>query len=485
MKIQQIKDRLYVKKPDKVDKHLNNIVNRFYTKPENTEGITEAVILEAINRMKQDIIGTTDLIVTSVNDQIGKVYLNANDVGAEPVIERKSAFNKEFGTSKGDVCEGNDPRLANNRHPTTHGHTGSEITDLDTLLEDAENAAYATAKQYIDQKIEEFETTSDFELDEETIRLLALKVSTNVFDNHLMDYSTHFSDGEKSAIIASIDSKSPLEHTHGNLYYTKTETEIVVADIITESTGSTDEIKTSLDNHKLNKNNPHEITKEQIDLGNVLDATQATKEEFDNHAFDSIVHVTQGEKILWNAKMDGAEEGEIPLTSATGVLRSELQNIIPYQLIAKGTATLTMENPTDTYVSATIDLSGYGLEKPPTVLATVTLPDGKLSQLPYIKERITATNSFSPFRIKDLRATVGQEYIYPNLSSEENTIQFKLIVKVTSDSISSATIEFIRSKTYADEVDAISSVVVDYCITINEDMVTEEPEEPIEGPEEP
>lgn len=46
----------------------------------------------------------------------GSDVLTASDIGAEPVIESKgSAFNKNFGTTSGTVCQGNDPRLSSVR----------------------------------------------------------------------------------------------------------------------------------------------------------------------------------------------------------------------------------------------------------------------------------------------------------------------------------------------------------------------------------
>ena len=45
-----------------------------------------------------------------------------------------TAFNKNFGTTEGTVCEGNDSRLSNARTPTTHEHAISEVTDLQTTL---------------------------------------------------------------------------------------------------------------------------------------------------------------------------------------------------------------------------------------------------------------------------------------------------------------------------------------------------------------
>ena len=59
--------------------------------------------------------------------------------------------------------------------------------------------------------------------------------------------------------------------------------------------------------HKGDKSNPHGVTKEQVGLGNVANVPQASKTEFDNHANNSIIHVTAQDKANWNSKANGAD----------------------------------------------------------------------------------------------------------------------------------------------------------------------------------
>jgi hypothetical protein len=42
--------------------------------------------------------------------------------GSEPSFTKKTAFNKDFGTAEGTVCEGNDSRLSDSRTPNEHGN---------------------------------------------------------------------------------------------------------------------------------------------------------------------------------------------------------------------------------------------------------------------------------------------------------------------------------------------------------------------------
>ena len=51
-----------------------------------------------------------------------------SDIGAEPAFTKNTAHNKNFGTAAGTVCEGDDSRLSDARTPVSHNHAASEIT---------------------------------------------------------------------------------------------------------------------------------------------------------------------------------------------------------------------------------------------------------------------------------------------------------------------------------------------------------------------
>jgi len=51
--------------------------------------------------------------------------------GKEDSFAKNTGFNKNFGSIAGTVCEGNDSRLSDSRTPLAHTHVESEITDLD------------------------------------------------------------------------------------------------------------------------------------------------------------------------------------------------------------------------------------------------------------------------------------------------------------------------------------------------------------------
>ena len=52
----------------------------------------------------------------------------------EPLITKKTAFNKNFGSTAGTVCEGNDSRLSDSREPLAHTHEMTDVVGLDVEL---------------------------------------------------------------------------------------------------------------------------------------------------------------------------------------------------------------------------------------------------------------------------------------------------------------------------------------------------------------
>lgn len=55
--------------------------------------------------------------------------------------------------------------------------------------------------------------------------------------------------------------------------------------------------------HVASRDNPHEVTKDQVGLGNVLDVEQASKEDFDAHKDNAEIHVTQANKDTWDSNI--------------------------------------------------------------------------------------------------------------------------------------------------------------------------------------
>lgn len=64
--------------------------------------------------------------------------------------------------------------------------------------------------------------------------------------------------------------------------------------------------KSYTDQHAADKTNPHNVTKSQVGLGNVDNIQQAAKKDFDKHVADNVRHVTTDERTAWNAAESNA-----------------------------------------------------------------------------------------------------------------------------------------------------------------------------------
>jgi hypothetical protein len=64
-------------------------------------------------------------------DKYTQLQVDTLLLGKEDAFAKNTAFNKNFGSLGGEVCEGNDPRLSDARVPLGHTHVEADITDLD------------------------------------------------------------------------------------------------------------------------------------------------------------------------------------------------------------------------------------------------------------------------------------------------------------------------------------------------------------------
>lgn len=138
MSINQSKNKVFTKGLSDNEVAILAIVKRFFERnPEELYGSINNIVMEVLRRVKEELInGTLVASVSSVNGKIGQVELSATDVGAEPTIERLTAFNKDFGNEANTICEGNDPRLKDARQPLEHEHTQYiKEVDMDKAIE--------------------------------------------------------------------------------------------------------------------------------------------------------------------------------------------------------------------------------------------------------------------------------------------------------------------------------------------------------------
>ena len=100
-------------------------------------------VLEIANRVI--INNTTDAVVEGLAGHQSEKNTSAHEVSnisglqaalneKEYMFSKNTAFNKNFGTTSGTVCQGDDSRLSNARTPTAHTHVISDVGGLETAL---------------------------------------------------------------------------------------------------------------------------------------------------------------------------------------------------------------------------------------------------------------------------------------------------------------------------------------------------------------
>ena len=130
MSLEQYKDNRFTKERDNVEKYLLRMIQRFFdTQNTYTQNSIEAIIVESIARYKQDIYHEKGEFLYSFNGKTGNVLLTIQDLNGEESFKKQNAFNKDFGSIKDTICEGNDLRLSDNRIPFDHEHDSLDINN--------------------------------------------------------------------------------------------------------------------------------------------------------------------------------------------------------------------------------------------------------------------------------------------------------------------------------------------------------------------
>ena len=153
------------------------------------------------------------------------------------------------------------------------------------------------------------------------------KLQTNI-DNHIRDTARHVSDQERTRWNGKADAShrhkvadiDGLEAIIGNQTTNKANQTDLTAHIQNQNnphnvtkqqvglgnvTNVEQASKQEFNAHATNRNNPHNVTKSQIGLANVTNVEQASKADFDAHSRDTTKHITQQERTFWNGKADG------------------------------------------------------------------------------------------------------------------------------------------------------------------------------------
>ena len=92
------------------------------------------VINNTTNEVVEGLAGHQSEQNTSAHEVSNISGLQAALNEKEPVFSKNTAFNKNFGTTSGTVCQGDDSRLSNARTPIAHTHVISDVGGLETAL---------------------------------------------------------------------------------------------------------------------------------------------------------------------------------------------------------------------------------------------------------------------------------------------------------------------------------------------------------------
>lgn len=192
------------------------------------------------------------------------------DIGAEPAFTKNSAFNKNFGTTAGTVCQGNDSRLSDARTPTAHAAShqdgGSDEIATATPTPNAIPKADASGKlnAWVDAPNSDI-AAGIHAADEKTTPVDADEIGmVDTADSNVLKKLTWTN--IKATLKAYFDTLyAALSHTH---------TATDVTDFDTEVSNNTDVAANTT--HRESTSNPHNVTAAQASYDNSASGLTAT-----------------------------------------------------------------------------------------------------------------------------------------------------------------------------------------------------------------
>ena len=246
------------------------------------------------------------------------------------------------------------------------------------------------------------------------------KLQTNI-DNHIGDTARHVSDQERTRWNGKADAThrhkvsdiEGLEAIIGNQTTNKanqadlnahiqnqnnphnvTKQQVGLGNVTNVEQASKQDFQHHLENH----NNPHGVTKTQVGLGNVVNVEQASKSEFNSHSQNSTIHVSSVDKNRWNnAQL-------IKLTNDNGSAKTAAGNWDSY--VESGM-----------YTGAGLTNSPKGSRSP--LYVTVTKIDGQN----VMQQVVDNMNTFTAVRTK-VNGVWGSWQVLPRLDMKVIPIQF-------------------------------------------------------------
>ena len=289
MNIKKISKNLYIKTLSQSEKQLYDYIESAVSQinPEDRATI-EKVIQEVLSRVKQEITNMNgEFGVISVNGRNGIVTITPNNIGAEPAFNKRSAFNKNFGTEFNTICEGNDPRLSDSRVPLAHKHEAIEIEGLDKMIGFNENIINLEEKAHQHRN-------------KDILDRVSYSGSNDYVDLIKLDHLEHFID---------VDIDSVLTHVNrDDIHVTNTEKERWNSKETTH--GAQQKASTALENAKTYSNSIktellgnassdyQTLGKIETKLRELTGDSESSTTNIISHIQNSIVHITTEERQM-------------------------------------------------------------------------------------------------------------------------------------------------------------------------------------------
>ena len=130
-KVKTAIDKLVADAPDALDT-LQELATALGNDPNFATTMTNELVkkLNKTDIVNDLVSGGAGKVLSAEQGKILKTsFDNHNHSGIyEPIFSKNTAFNKNFGTAAGTVCEGNDLRLSDSRTPKAHTHPATEVS---------------------------------------------------------------------------------------------------------------------------------------------------------------------------------------------------------------------------------------------------------------------------------------------------------------------------------------------------------------------
>lgn len=130
-KVKTAIDKLVADAPDALDT-LQELATALGNAPNFATTMTNELVkkLNKTDIVNDLVSGGAGKVLSAEQGKILKTsFDNHNHSGIyEPIFSKNTAFNKNFGTAAGTVCEGNDLRLSDSRTPKAHTHPATEVS---------------------------------------------------------------------------------------------------------------------------------------------------------------------------------------------------------------------------------------------------------------------------------------------------------------------------------------------------------------------